>query len=102
MIVNADVLKTRKDAVMRFVQGLSRGGRLDVFGSRRDHALCREGDEPEEFVRRSIQKIYPKAALQTDEMKDMDGIQRDAVKLKFLDQPLSKEQLAELLQIPPR
>jgi NitT/TauT family transport system substrate-binding protein len=35
-------------------------------------------------------------------MKDLDGIQRDAVKLKFIDAPLSKEQLAELIQIPPR
>jgi hypothetical protein len=35
-------------------------------------------------------------------MKDMAGIQSDAVKLKFLDQPLGKEQLAELMQIPPR
>jgi len=32
----------------------------------------------------------------------MAGIQRDAVKLKFIDAPLSKEQLAELIQIPPR
>ena len=56
----------------------------------------------EDFVRRSIQKIYPKSALQTDEMKDLDGSVRDAVKLKFLDQPLSKDQLAQLLQIPPR
>ena len=30
------------------------------------------------------------------------GIQRDAVKLKFIDAPLSKERLAELIQIPPR
>jgi hypothetical protein len=35
-------------------------------------------------------------------MRDMDGIQRNAVTLKFLDQPLSKQQLAELMQIPPR
>jgi hypothetical protein len=40
--------------------------------------------------------------MQTDEMKDMAGIQRDAVKLKFLDKPLTKEQLAEFIQIPPR
>ena len=40
--------------------------------------------------------------MQTDEMKDLDGIQRDAMKLKFLEKPLSKEQLAEFLQIPPR
>jgi hypothetical protein len=35
-------------------------------------------------------------------MKDHDGIQRDAGKLKFIDAPLSKEQLTELIQIPPR
>ena len=40
--------------------------------------------------------------MQTDEMQDMEGIQRDAVKLKFIDAPLSKEHLAELIQIPPR
>ncbi len=50
----------------------------------------------------ALPEIYPKSSLQTDEMKDMDGIQRDAVKLKFLDQPLSKDQLAQLLQIPAR
>jgi hypothetical protein len=32
----------------------------------------------------------------------MDGIVRDAVKLKFLDKPLTKEQIAEFIQIPPR
>ena len=40
--------------------------------------------------------------MQTDEMKDLDGIVRDAVKLKYIDKPLTKEQLAELIQIPPR
>jgi NitT/TauT family transport system substrate-binding protein len=40
--------------------------------------------------------------MQTDEMKDIDGIQRDAVKLKFIEAPLTKQQLAELIQIPPR
>jgi NitT/TauT family transport system substrate-binding protein len=57
---------------------------------------------PEDFVRRSIPTIYPKSVLQTDEMKDLEGIQSDAVKLKFLEQPLNKPQLTELLQIPPR
>jgi hypothetical protein len=40
--------------------------------------------------------------MQSDEMKDMDGIIRDAVKLKFLDKPLAKEEVAEFIQIPPR
>ena len=35
-------------------------------------------------------------------MADMDGIIRDAVKLKFLDQPLTKQQVADFIQIPPK
>ena len=35
-------------------------------------------------------------------MADLDGAVEDAVELKFLDAPLTKEQLAEFLQIPPR
>ena len=37
--------------------------------------------------------------MQTDHMADLDGAVADAVKLKFLDAPLTKEQLAEFLQI---
>jgi hypothetical protein len=40
--------------------------------------------------------------MQTDTMADLDGAVADAVKLKFLDAPLGKEQLAEFLQIPPK
>jgi NitT/TauT family transport system substrate-binding protein len=102
VIVNADVLKSRKDAVLRFAKAYRDA--VDWMYADPD-AIKRYAQKvasPEDFVRRSIPKIYPKSALQTDGMKDMDGIQRDAVKLKFLDQPLGKEQLAELLQIPPR
>jgi NitT/TauT family transport system substrate-binding protein len=102
VIVNADVLKSRKEAVLRFVQAYRDA--VDWMYADPD-AIKRYAQKvasPEEFVRRSIPNIYPKSALQTDEMKDLDGIQRDAVKLKFLDRPLSAPQLAELLQIPPR
>ena len=102
VIVNADVLKSRKDAVLRFAKAYREA--VDWMYSDPD-AIKRYAQKvasPEDFVRRSIPQIYPKSVLQTDAMKDLDGIQSDAVKLKFLDQPLSKEQLAELMQIPPR
>jgi NitT/TauT family transport system substrate-binding protein len=102
VIVNADLLKSRKDMVLRFAQAYRET--VDWMYSDPDaiRRYARKVDSDEDFVRRSIQRIYPKPALQTDETKDLDGIQRDAVKLKFIDQPLGREQLAELLQIPPR
>ena len=49
-----------------------------------------------------MEKFQPKEALQTDHFADLDGAIRDAVKLKFLEKPLTKEQIAEMMQIPPR
>jgi len=54
------------------------------------------------LLKESMTKFQPKEALQTDEFKDLDAAIADAVKLKFLDKPLTKEQIAEMLQIPPR
>jgi NitT/TauT family transport system substrate-binding protein len=58
--------------------------------------------KPVELLKESMEKYQPKEALQTDHFADLDGAVRDAVKLKFLKQPLTKEQLTELIQIPPR
>jgi NitT/TauT family transport system substrate-binding protein len=102
IIVNADALKNKKDAIMRFVQGYREAvdwmyadpKAIDMYAEKMklDRAL----------IESSIKEFHPKEAMQTDEMKDIDGIQRDAVKLKFIEAPLTKQQLAELIQIPPR
>ena len=57
--------------------------------------------KPVELVKGSAEKFQPKSTLQTDHMADLDGAVKDAVRLKFLQKPLTKEQLAELIQIPP-
>jgi hypothetical protein len=54
------------------------------------------------LLKESIAQLHPKETMQSDKMEDIDGAVRDAVKLKFLDKPMTKEQLSELLQIPPR
>jgi NitT/TauT family transport system substrate-binding protein len=56
----------------------------------------------EGLLKDSLKEFHPKEAMQTDRMADYDAAVADAVKLKFLDKPLTKEQSAEFLQIPPR
>jgi len=102
LVVNADVLKNRKDAVVRFIRAYRES--VDWMYSNPD-AVKRYAEKtklPEDLIKRSIEKFHPKSAMQTDAVKDIDGIMRDAVKLKFLDAPLTKEQLAEFIQIPPQ
>ena len=102
LIVNADVLKSKKDAIMRFVDAYRESVDWMYSDPKAVKMYAEKIKSSEDLIQKSIAEFHPKAALQTDEMKDLDGIQRDAVKLKFIDKPLTKEQLAEFLQIPPR
>ena len=62
-----------------------------------------------EFVGISVEKakrtrdgFFPKSAVDPDKVIGLEIIVRDAVELKYTAGPLTKEQLAELVQIPPR
>jgi NitT/TauT family transport system substrate-binding protein len=102
IIVNANALKTKRDAIMRFVQGYREAVDWMYSDPKAIKMYAEKMKLDEKLIADSIKRFHPKSAMQTDEMKDIAGIQADAVKLKFLDAPLSKEQLAELIQIPPR
>lgn len=102
LIVNANSLKTKHDAIMRFMQGYRESVDWMYSDPKAVEMYSQKMKLPVDLLKDSMEKFQPKEALQTDKMADLDGIKRDAVKLKFLDKPLTKEQLAELLQIPPR
>jgi NitT/TauT family transport system substrate-binding protein len=103
IIVNADALKNKKDAILRFVKAYREAADWmysDPKAVTMYAAKINASDEG--LLRESIKEFHPKETMQTDKMADLDGAIADAVKLKFLDAPLTKEQVAEFLQIPPR
>jgi NitT/TauT family transport system substrate-binding protein len=102
LIVNAETLKNRKDAVVRFVRAYREAVDWMYSDPEAVRLYAAKTNISQDLVREAIAKFYPREAMQTDAMKDIEGSVRDAVALKFLDKPLSKEQLAELVQIPPR
>jgi NitT/TauT family transport system substrate-binding protein len=53
-------------------------------------------------AKRIRDQFYPKTALDPDKIVGLDVIVHDAVDLKFTPTPLTKQQLADLIQISPR
>jgi NitT/TauT family transport system substrate-binding protein len=53
-------------------------------------------------AKRTRDGFFPKSALDPDKIVGLDTIVKDAVELKFTASELTKAQLAELIQIPPR
>jgi NitT/TauT family transport system substrate-binding protein len=102
LIVNANSLKTKHDAIMRFMQAYRESVDWMYSDPKAVEMYSAKMKLPIPLLKESMAKFQPKEALQTDKLADLDGIVRDAVKLKFLDKPLTKEQLTELIQIPSR
>lgn len=102
LIVNANSLKTKHDAIMRFMDAYREAVDWMYSDPKAVEMYSKKLNQPVELLKESMDKFQPKETLQTDKFADLDGAIADAVKLKFLEQPLTKEQVTELLQIPPR
>jgi NitT/TauT family transport system substrate-binding protein len=102
IIVNANALKEKRDAIMRFAKGYREAVDWMYADPKALQMYSEKVKQPVDVLQESLREFHPKSAMQTDTMADLDGAVADAVKLKFLDAPLGKEQLAEFLQIPPK
>ncbi|MFO1398559.1 MAG: ABC transporter substrate-binding protein [Burkholderiales bacterium] len=103
LITNTQTLTQRKAVVERFMKAYRET--IDWMYSNDPKALQTYADFvgiPVAQAKRTRDDFFPKAAVDPDKIVGLDTIVPDAVALKFTAQPLTKEQLAELIQIPPR
>jgi NitT/TauT family transport system substrate-binding protein len=101
-IINAGLLQRRPDVALRFVKAYRQSVDWMYSDPSALEIYAKKLGRPLDMIKEMVSTFYPKEALQSDRMSDMPGILRDAVKLKFLRQPLTEAQLAELVRTPPR
>ena len=101
-IANASFLATKKDVVNRYMKAY----RETVDAMYKDPAMLRVYADwlqiTEEKAKRTRDEFFPPPAIEPDTIVGLDTIVKDAVELKFTAQQLTKEQLADLIQIPAR
>jgi NitT/TauT family transport system substrate-binding protein len=101
-IANADSLKARRDAHVRFMQGFrevidwmySDPKALDMYADYRKTSLRNAARMRDEF--------FAKSALDPDSVKGMDALLVEGVNFKYLAKPLTPEELREFVQAPLR
>ncbi len=101
-MVNANVLKARNDAIMRFVRAYRETLDWMFTSPQAIEIYAQEFKVAPELAVVTRDKFQTREAMRNDRLSDLDAVMADAVALKFLDKPLSKEQLAELVQTPPQ
>jgi NitT/TauT family transport system substrate-binding protein len=101
LVANAQALTQRADAIARFMQAYRES--IDyMYGD--DPQVIKDYTEfvgvPEPLARRVRDDFFPKSLVWPDEIKGLDSLMEEAVTLKFIAAPLSKEQTADLIRIP--
>jgi NitT/TauT family transport system substrate-binding protein len=100
-IANAGFLAAKKDVVNRYMKAY----RETVALMYKEEGLKVYADWlgiSIEKAKRTRDEYFAPPAIEPDTIVGLDTIVKDAVELKFTAQPLTKEQLAELIQIPAR
>jgi NitT/TauT family transport system substrate-binding protein len=100
VVANADALAKRKAVIDRFMTAYREA--IDyMYGDNpqviKDYAAFVGISEP--LARRVRDEFFPKSLIWPDEIKGLDALMAEAVSLKFIPAPLTKEQLGELIQI---
>jgi len=102
LITNVQTLQTRKAVLERFM----RGYRETIDRMYTDPQALKVYAEfvgiSEAKAKRTRDDFFPREAIDPDKITGLDSIVQDAVELKYTATPLTKQQLSDLIQIPPR
>jgi NitT/TauT family transport system substrate-binding protein len=100
IVANAETLVKRKDVIERFMKAYRES--IDYMYSDnpqvlKDYAEFVRVSEP--MAKRVREEFFPKSLINPDAIHGLDTLIPEAVNLKFIPAPLTKEQTAELIQI---
>lgn len=103
VVANADALKNKKAVIDRFMAAYREA--IDYMYSNNPQVIKDYAEfvkVPEPMAKRVRDDFFPKTLVDPDKITGLETLMAEAVNLKFIPSPLSKEQLAEFIQIPPR
>jgi NitT/TauT family transport system substrate-binding protein len=102
LVTTAPTLSNRKDVIMRYLAGYrdtidwlySDPAALNVYADFAGITAAK--------AKRVRDQFFPKSAISPDEVVGLDLVIPDAIEMKFISAAPTPQQLAELIQIPPR
>ena len=100
IVASADALAKKKDAIARFMQAYRES--IDYMYSANPQVMKDYAEfvgVSEALAKRVRDDFFPKSLVAPDEIHGLDSLMSEAVTLKFIPTPLSKEQTAELIQL---
>jgi len=103
-VANANALKAKRDAFVRYIRALARAIDWAYDGDAAIDAYAEIAKVPRTLAQRTRDEFYPKASLQLGEVRGLDLTLKQAVEFKYVSSPLSaaevQDKLIEILHQP--
>ena len=100
MTANAGALEARRPVFVRYLQAYREVAEWMYSGEAPIKAFAAWAKVPEAIARLAPEDFYPKNNVRPDRIEGLDLATADAVAFKYIPAPLTKEQLATLVQVP--
>jgi len=100
MTANAVALETRRAVFARYLQGYREVVDWMYADKAAIKAFADWARVPEDIARLAPDDFYPKSNVLPDRIEGLDLAMADAVSFKYIPAPLTKDQLATLIQVP--
>jgi NitT/TauT family transport system substrate-binding protein len=100
-IVNANALAQHKDVMQRFMDAYRETYEFLYSDPRGAQIYAAYSKVPEDLAIRIRDDFMPKAVMSPETVSGIDAMMQDAIAFKVLAAPLTKDQIAEMIQIPP-
>jgi NitT/TauT family transport system substrate-binding protein len=88
-VANANALKERRDAFVRYLRAISRAIDWSYSGDAAINAYAALAQMPRELAQRTRDEFYPKQSLQLNEVRGLDRTLRQALEYRYIQSPLS-------------
>jgi NitT/TauT family transport system substrate-binding protein len=99
-VANANALKQKRDAFVRYIRAISRAIDWAYQGNAAIDAYAAYAKVPRALAQRTRDEFYPKESLQLAEVKGLDLTLKQAVEFKYIPAPMSVAKVqGELIDI---
>jgi NitT/TauT family transport system substrate-binding protein len=98
-VANANALKEKRDAFVRYIRALSRAIDWAYSGPKAIESYAEIAKVPVTLAQRTRDEFYPKASLQLAEVKGLDVTLRQALEFKYITTPMSVADAQGMLDI---
>jgi NitT/TauT family transport system substrate-binding protein len=98
-VANANALKQKRDAFVRFVKALSRSIDWAYSDARAIDNYAEIAKVPRALAQQTRDEFYPKASLQLSQVKGLDVTLKQALEFKYITAPMSVAEAQGMLDI---